>query len=379
MTWTPLASQPIARPIVSRTRQRLPICLSAICLLLSSIGTLSLLTACAAPTGSAPPLAVVPAPTPTPVVPRPVVLPADEAPHDALSEWWYYTGHLRSASGGEYGFEFVVFQAVRSGSPVGYAAHFAVTDHSRGSFTYEERSESAPRIQGDGRFSLDVAGWRMEGDGDDHRLQAQGGRYAIDLRLHSTKPPALHNGTGWISFGPVGDSYYYSRTRMEVEGTIVDAGRPEPVTGLAWMDHQWGDFVVVNGGGWDWFSIQLSDGSDVMLTVLRDQPGNVAATYGTLVEGDGRATDLGADDVQIAATGSWVSPRSGARYPSGWKVRLPRQGIELDVQPVLSDQELDTRQSTGVAYWEGDVRATGARGGAPISGAGYVELTGYAR
>ena len=213
----------------------------------------------------------------------------DEAPHDALSEWWYYTGHLETESGKRYGFELVFFQAVRGRNPVGYAAHFAVTDH--------QRRELLDTTSGRARA------WRLQGSGE-YRLRARGlahgrrrgraphpGRgkgYSIDLKLRSVKPPALHGGTGWISFGPVGSSYYYSRTRMEVEGTSAGGGdRIEKVTGLSWMDHQWGNFILVNGGGWDWFSLQLDDGSDLMVTVLRDQPGSVAATYGTLVDARG--------------------------------------------------------------------------------------------
>ncbi|HEX9015025.1 MAG TPA: lipocalin family protein, partial [Chloroflexota bacterium] len=159
---------------------------------------------------------------------------------------------------------------------------------------------------------------------------------------------------------------------------IVDGGRREDVTGLAWMDHQWGDFIVVNGGGWDWYSVQLSDGTDVMVTVLRDQEGDVPAVYGTISDPLGKATDLNAADVKVEATGSWTSPHTGAKYPSGWRLRLPGQGIDLEISPVLPDQELNTRQSTGVAYWEGDVRITGTRAGTAVSGQGYVELTGYA-
>ncbi|MHB0871645.1 MAG: lipocalin-like domain-containing protein, partial [Chloroflexota bacterium] len=298
------------------------------------LSLLTLLAAgCAAP-AERPSLVMAPAPTLAPVSPRPVVLPDDEAAHDNLSEWWYYTGHLKTESGKRYGFELVFFQGVRGRNPVGYAAHFAVTDHHRRSFSYEERVESSLRVQGEGRYRLAVGDWKMGGDGDDHFLQARGNGYALDAKLRSTKPPALHNGIGWISFGPVGDSYYYSRTRMDLEGTLDVDGVVERVAGQAWMDHQWGDFILVNGGGWDWFSLQLDDGTEVMVTVLRDQPGNVAAVYGSHVDGQGRVVDLKVEDLEVKATGSWRSPRSGATYPSGWTLRLPRQGLELAVEPV---------------------------------------------
>lgn len=353
--------------------------LTAALLIAVSLLLALLATACATSAASSP-LTVVPAPTPTPAIPKPIVFPRDEAPHSDLTEWWYYTGHLKTASGKEYGFEFVIFQAVRQQSPVGYAAHFAITDLQRRSFTYEERSGQSLNVQGDGRYQLSVGGWQMGGDGNGNtHLLAQGKQYGIDLDLHSLKPPMLHNGVGWISFGPVGDSYYYSRSRMQIQGTIDDHGQNEAVTGLAWMDHQWGNFIVVNGGGWDWYSVQLTDGTEAMVTVLRDQPGNVAATYGSYSDREGKVTNLDAADIAVKATGSWTSPHTGARYPSGWQLRLPKQGLYLTIEPVLADQELNTLQTTGVAYWEGDVRVTGTRDGTPISGQGYVELTGYTR
>ena len=335
-----------------------------------------LLVGCAAPATRSQ-LEMVVAPTQTPATPRPISFPSDEAPHSDLSEWWYYTGHLTAQDGSRYGFELVFFQGVRGQNPVGYAAHFAITDHQRRSFSFFEKVDRALQVQGEGRYRLAVGEWRMGGGGDYHYLQADGGGYAMDLELRSAKPPVLHNGIGWLSFGPVGDSYYYSRTRMEVEGSLQDGGVAQRVTGLAWMDHQWGDFILVNGGGWDWYSIQLDDGTEVMVTVLRDQPGNVAGTYGSYVGEDGRVVNLKAGGVEIETTGRWSSPRSGATYPSGWRLRLPDQGLDLALEPVLRDQELNTTSSTGVSYWEGEVRVFGSRAGAPVSGEGYVELTGY--
>jgi hypothetical protein len=174
----------------------------------------------------------MPAPTPTATVPKPVSLPADEAPHNALTEWWYYTGHLKTTSGREYGFEFVIFQAVRAGSPVGYAAHFAVTDLGRGTFTYQERSDRSLAIQGNGQYRLSVGGWQMEGNGDDHHLLARGDRYAIDLRLHSVKPPMLHNGIGWISLPE-----YVSVGTVFLDGFPLRDSREEglPIDGLVFL------------------------------------------------------------------------------------------------------------------------------------------------
>jgi predicted secreted hydrolase len=320
-----------------------------------------------------------PAPPPPSPTPLPAIqLPGDEAPHDALSEWWYYTGHLDAADGSHYGFELVIFQAVRKGYPVGYAAHFAVTDYETRTFRYFQRQSSALALQGGGRYDLAVGDWRLSGrNGDDHLLASESG-YGLDLAVRAEKPPVLQHGTGIISFGPAGDSYYYSRTRMAATGTLTVAGVSRSVTGTAWMDHQWGDFVV-GGGGWDWHAYQLDDGSELMVSSVRSASGAVIpqVSYATYVDRSGRATSLPIEAVALAATGSWTSPRTGIAYPSGWSVRVEQLGLSLSVQPVTADQELDVRQSTGNVYWEGAATIDGTKGNAPISGRGYVELTGY--
>ena len=346
-------------------------------------------------TGRAPVATLGPAPTPTPVPtpvsselpwlkrpPAPVRLPADEAPHDVLTEWWYYTGHLDAADGARYGFEFVIFQVGVGEVGPAYISHFAVTDIGGGRFHFDQRREVGPPAQPqppDGGFSLALGDWRMRGrDGRDH-LQASMPGYGIDLALTALKPAALHLGEGFISFGAAGDSYYYSRTRMAVAGTLTDGGTVRPVTGQAWFDHQWGDFISVRGGGWDWYSLQLDDNSEVMLFNVRDPHGTPVILYGSVVDAAGATSDLLPRDIDVTPTGSWTSPRTDATYPSGWQIRLPRQDLTLTVTPVVADQELDTRPTTGVVYWEGAVEVRGTRGGAPVSGRGYVELTGYAR
>lgn len=315
----------------------------------------------------------IPPPTPTPQMLPPVRLPQDDAPHDNLMEWWYYTGHLRS-QGRTFGFELVVFQVSRSRVPTSYIAHFAVTDPQRGVFRYDQRrvSRGAPQ-QG---LRLDVGGWKVTGADGSYNLEASMPGYALSLRLQSTKPPVLHMGTGLLDFGAAGKSYYYSYTRLDAAGTLDDRGTRLQVTGEAWMDHQWGDFLV-GPGGWDWFSIQLNDGSEVMVQTLRDAGGKPVASYGTLVRPDGTSRALAQGDLQVLAAGRWRSPRTGISYPSGWRIALPGEGMDLTLAPVLQDQELDTRATTGVVYWEGAVRVTGTRGGKPVTGEGYTELTGY--
>lgn len=318
----------------------------------------------------APPSAAASAPT----QPDHVTLPRDDAPHDDLTEWWYYTGHLFGPNGKTYGFELVTFQAKRSEDPPGYAAHFAITDDARDQFHFQERSENGKQVQQSSEFDLNLNGWIMRGsDGHDH-LTADMPEYAIDLDLTSLKPAVLHQGKGLISFGSAGDSYYYSRTRLAVEGTLADHGQQVPVTGSAWMDHQWGNFVS-GGGGWDWFALQLNDQSEVMLFFLRDANGHPSLPYGSYVGPDGTASILPSSDFKEQATGSWQSPESGIRYPSGWTVTAG--DLSLSLTPTVKDQELRTTQTTGITYWEGDVTISGSKAGKPIDGLGYVELVGY--
>lgn len=316
-------------------------------------------------------------PPPKPSYP-PVTFPKDEAPHQDLSEWWYYTGHLQAADGRRWGFEYVTFQALRATLPPFYVAHLAVTDRQRRSFVYEERGNpQGAQTQPAEGFALDVGGWQMRGRlGRDHLTAALAG-YGLDLALSTDRPPVLHDG-GLVSFGPAGDSYYYSRTRMDVSGVIDDHGEQVPVRGLAWCDRQWGNFLVM-GGGWDWFSVQLEDGSDVMLNLIRDAEGVTRLAYGTFVNPAGEYRHLNAEQFDLTPTGSWTSAKSGATYPMGWRIRLREQELELSLTPALEDQELDTRRSTNTIYWEGDVDVTGTLGGRPIGGHAYVEMTGYAQ
>jgi predicted secreted hydrolase len=323
------------------------------------------------------PVEPLPATPPEPVIHYPPVsLPGDDAPHDYLTEWWYYTGHLQAETGERYGFELVTFQAVRGHLPVAYVGHFAITDHQRRDFQYSERSvRGAQQASVDG-FDLNVDGWRMVGGEGQNVLSASMDGYAIDLVMQPSRPAVLHEEDGLISFGAAGSSYYVTRTRLEVQGVIDDHQQQKPVTGLAWFDHQWGNFLVL-GGGWDWISANLSDGSDLMVNTVRDERGVTQLAYGTYVGPDGSVRHLPASTFTIEPRGAWLSPRSGARYPVGWTVRVKDPLLELVFEPVLLDQELIT-EATGQTYWEGENTVTGWSNGRQVAGLGYVELTGYA-
>ncbi len=342
--------------------------------------------------------------------PLPVELPKDDAPHDRLTEWWYYTGHLRDEDGGRYGFEYVIFRAERGSLPVSWASHLALTDETGERFLYAQRAEIGPQVNvapdGAAGFGLAITGfdptaekpvvrepWAMAGNDGTDRLQAAAAAdevagsgapaaFGLDLLLRATKPPALHNRIGWIDFGPAGSSYYYSRTAMTATGSIELDGRRLAVDGTAWFDHQWGDFIAVGGGGWDWFAVNLDDGTDVTLSLVRNADGSYPLIYGTLVEPDGDVVHLDRDAFTVEVTQRWTSPRTGADYPAGWTIRIPGEDLVIQLEPTVADQELDTRPTTGVVYWEGSQRVRAARGpgrtGEVIEGRGYVELTGYA-
>ncbi|WP_220192469.1 lipocalin-like domain-containing protein [Ktedonospora formicarum] len=308
----------------------------------------------------------------------PASLPKDEGAHNYLTEWWYYTGHLDGEQGKHYGFELVIFQSLRSDLPPLYTAHFAISDLSRQRFAYDQRSIMIPveksKTQG---IHASVGDWTIQGfNGHDH-LQAAMKEYAIKLDLSSMKPPALHNGNGLITYGLGGFSYYYSRTRMSVRGTLTDHGQPLQVSGQAWMDHQWGNFLTLGSSGWDWYSLQLSNGADIMIYFIRDDKGNVISTYAGYIGNQGQDRVIPAQAVKNTVLEHWTSPTTGITYPSGWRVMIQDLGLDLTIRPLLKDQELVTTRTTGKTYWEGAVEIEGRQDKQNLTGQGYIELTGY--
>jgi len=330
-----------------------------------------------------------------PADPVAVVLPADDGPHDRLTEWWYYTGHLRAEDGSRYGFEYVIFRAERGRFPVSWVSHLAVTDEGGDRFVFGQRLEIGRQVDrsspGAG-FDLSILGtdpasqgvahpapWTMAGSNGHDRLVAVDPRgFGVDLTLAATKPPALHDDDGWIDFGPAGGSYYYSRTAMTASGSLTLDGRALKVEGTAWFDHQWGDFISVGGGGWDWFAVNLADGTDLTLSLVREADGSYPLVYGTVVDATGSVRHLDRDAFTVQVTDRWTSPATGADYPAGWTVRIPGDDLTIDLRPTVAAQELDTRPTTGVIYWEGSQVVHASHGGVALGGEGYVELTGYA-
>jgi predicted secreted hydrolase len=351
------------------------------------------------PTPAASPPVATSAPT-RPTDPVPLVLPRDDGPHDRLTEWWYDTGHLVADDGRRFGFELVVFRAERGVLPVAWASHLAITDESGDRFLYDQRSQlggAVSRTVPGGGFDLSVGQdvvpgvpdpltppWTMRGSGGHDQVAATGTAldgtpFGLALTLDAgQRPVALHDGDGYVDFGPAGGSYYYSRTNLGASGTVTLGEERIAVTGQAWFDHQWGDFIAVGGGGWDWFAVDLADGTDVTLSLVRDASGHHTLVYGTLVSAEGQVRHLFSDAFEVAVAGRWRSPATGADYPAAWRITIPREALVIDLVPTVADQELDTRATTGVIYWEGSQRVTATRAGVQIGGEAYVELTGYA-
>jgi predicted secreted hydrolase len=204
----------------------------------------------------------------------------------------------------------------------------------------------------------------------------------FNLQLAAPEAPVLHDNDGWVDFDVAGGSYYYSRTRMPTGGTLTVDGEVLAVQGTSWFDHQWGDFIAVGGGGWDWFALTLDDGSargiEVTLSFVRAADGSYPLIYGTWINGDGDYDRIDGSEIQLTPTGEWTSPHTGATWPSGWELKIPTRGLQVTITPDVKGQELDTRATTGVIYWEGSNVVRGSLNGRPVRGDAYVELTGYA-
>jgi len=322
--------------------------------------------------------------------------PRDHGAHpDYRTEWWYYVGHLQAASGEAFGYQLTFFRAaLRKPDPQArsawsldtvYFAHLALTDPGRRTFVFRDRAgRGALGLSGaaPGTMKVWIDAWQAELKGEEFHLQAQDGGLGLDLRLKPRKPPVLHGQGGYSrkSERPEAASYYYSLSRLDTEGTVIVAGRTLPVAGVSWMDHEFFTSAMARGlAGWDWFSLQLADGWEVMLYLLRHQDGTVApASSGTLIDPQGGARHLKLADFTVKATGFWTSPHTGARYPAGWEIALPGAGYRLTLTPTVADQEIRAPAPAQVTYWEGQVRIQGAKNGVPVAGVGYAELTGYA-
>ena len=270
-----------------------------------------------------------------------------------------------------------MFQLVLPSGLTPRLAQLGWADHSQGTHLKGERAGLPVPQATKGGFDLRVFEWSMSGDGEEYSLRFQEGEYAVELHATSQKPAALHDGTGLVDLGIAGKTYYYSRTALKTSGVVTIAGEPQQVAGVAWMDHQWGDFST-RAIGWDWLSLHLDDGTQLMVSVVWEQEGHKPiTTYGTYIPADSGPVHLPEEDIGLKATGTWTSEATGAKYPMGWTLRIDSLETDLTLSPVLQDAEFAASAFIPIAYWEGPVTVDGTRGTTPVSGNGFVEMVGY--
>ncbi|HET6628191.1 MAG TPA: lipocalin-like domain-containing protein [Woeseiaceae bacterium] len=334
--------------------------------------------------------------------PREFAFPADHGPHpEYRNEWWYVTGNLDAATGERFGFELTIFRfalaPATEPAPVAdetsawrtrqvYVGHFAVTDVSGRRFLADESfARGALGLAGAAAdpFRVWVEDWflksfpKSEQAGGKWLLHADSGHAALTLTLQPLKPPVLQGDDGLSrkSFEPGNASYYYSITRIATDGALRIGREVYDVSGLSWLDREWGSSALSDEqAGWDWFALQLADGSELMYYQLRRRDGSIdPMSAGTFVPAEGAPVHLTHEDMALEVRDYWTSPQGG-RYPSAWTLAVPKLALTAEVEPVMAAQELDT----SVRYWEGAVDVSGRRGARELTGRGYVELTGYA-
>lgn len=325
------------------------------------------------------------------VAPIPLSFPQDFGPHNTYqTEWWYYTGNLETNSGRPFGYELTLFRrALKPGeaeptsswrSNQVYFAHFTLSDIENQAFYPQERfSRGAAGLAGAqaSPYRLWLDDWSIqETTPGQVQLKAQGEKVAVDLMLSLTKP-VLQGDRGYSVKGPEpgNASYYYSVVQQPTEGTVTVEGEGYTVTGKSWTDHEFSTSALSKGTeGWDWFSLELDDGSALMLYGLRTaDESTTAESNGTYISADGQVQHLAREDFEIDVLERWTSPKTKARYPSKWDIAIAKLGIEAQVSPLMNNQEL----VFSTTYWEGAVQLAGVQSQRLIRGKGYVELTGY--
>jgi len=326
--------------------------------------------------------------------PRAFEFPTDHSAHPRFrSEWWYFTGNVDTESGKAFGFQLTIFRfaltphASESKSQWRrsnvYLGHFAISDIETGLFhNFERRSRPALDVAGvrDDPLKIWIRNWTIElldPNNETWRVTAHEDGLGLDLMLHALRPVTLQgdDGLSQKSAEPGNASYYYSIPRLAARGTITTRNAEHRVRGNAWFDHEWSTSALAEGqSGWDWFSLQLDDGSDLMFYQIRDTAAIIdPSSHGLLLSADGARTTLRAEEFELEVRSHWRSPQSGARYPAGWRINIPGRAIELTVTPRIPDQEW----RRNFTYWEGAVDVSGVAGGEAVTGKGYVELVGY--
>jgi predicted secreted hydrolase len=311
--------------------------------------------------------------------------PRDHFNHPEFrTEWWYYTGNLRTAEGRRFGFELTFFRqganlTKKNGSVWDvrdvWMAHLALSDISGGQFLHTERlNRPGPGVAGADQQQARVwnGNWQTQWVLDTQKLEAVADRFSFDLLLKSEKPPVIHgrDGVSQKAEGAGKASHYISFTRLDTTGTIVLDGKRFSVEGTSWMDHEFFSHQLEGDQtGWDWFSLQLADHSELMLFRLRRKDGSLDRfSAGTFVDPQGHTRHLAAGDFTVTPGKTWTS------YPVEWTVEVPSIGFKAAIHSPMAQQEL----TGGSRYWEGAIDVDGTRLGRPLTGVGYLEMTGYA-
>jgi predicted secreted hydrolase len=325
--------------------------------------------------------------------------PRDHFNHpDFQTEWWYYTGNLHTADGRRFGFELTFFrQGGQSRGREGagsniwdvrdiWMAHLALSDIDGSQFLHTERLNRA----GAGLAGSDLeqrrvwnGNWRAQWlDSNSQRLDAIARDFSFTLTLQSRKPPVIHgkNGVSQKSEAAGRASHYVSLTRLVTSGEINLAGKQLQVEGLSWMDHEFFTAQLdPEQTGWDWFSLQLADGSEVMLFRLRRKDGSLDPySAGTYIDPVGRCRFLSSAEFSLQPGKIWTSSDTGGRYPIEWTIRVPSLGLEAAVTSKLAKQEIVGHGAPTPSYWEGAIDAIGLKQGDSLFASGYLEMTGYA-
>jgi len=328
--------------------------------------------------------------------------PKDHGPHPGYrTEWWYYTGNLQAASGAKYGFQLTFFRSQISPpddrqkwpQPTSawrtqqvYMAHSAISNisekqHLQAELVSRQALNMAGADQIEDTTTIFLKNWSARLSPDQNLLTVNSDGFSYELTLTPEKPPVLHGLAGYSLKGSTAEraSCYYSLSRLSAEGQLSIGEKKVAVKGSAWMDHEYSTALLEPGlQGWDWFSLQLSDQTEVMAFVLRKEKGGIGpASSATVIGHQGQNRHISNQEFAVTVKNTWKSPHSKAVYPAGWRLQIFPGSLDLTIRPTLADQEMCTTASTGVIYWEGSVSIEGTRAGQPVVGQGYVELTGY--
>jgi predicted secreted hydrolase len=319
---------------------------------------------------------------------RALTFPGDHGAHpDYRTEWWYVTGWLADHGGAELGVQVTFFRnrpRLQENNPSAFApkqllfAHAAIAEPRHGRLRHDQRAAREGfglAFAAAGNTDVRIDDWSLRLESSRYRARIASREFDLDLAFDAREPVLLQGQGGFSRKGPrrVQASYYYSLPQLAVSGRVSVATRRFPVSGRAWLDHEWSSEIMdEEAAGWDWTGINLEDGGALMAFRMRDAKGGVRWAAGTLRDATGAVRSFAPGEIAFAAKRRWRSPRTGVEYPVGMRVRV--RDLELDLEPLMDDQELDARASTGTIYWEGAVRA---RRAGRLIGRGYLELTGY--